>query len=36
LSSSAGRKIESRPKEWGLLEYLMGHAGKVVSCPADR
>jgi two-component system OmpR family response regulator len=27
----AGRKIELRPKEWALLEYLMRHAGKVVS-----
>jgi two-component system, OmpR family, response regulator len=27
----AGRKIEMRPKEWALLEYLMRHAGKVVS-----
>jgi two-component system OmpR family response regulator len=27
----AGRKIELRPKEWALLEYLMRHSGKVVS-----
>jgi two-component system OmpR family response regulator len=27
----AGRKIDLRPKEWALLEYLMRHAGKVVS-----
>jgi two-component system OmpR family response regulator len=27
----AGRKIELRPKEWALLEYLIRHAGKVVS-----
>jgi two-component system OmpR family response regulator len=27
----AGTKIELRPKEWALLEYLMRHAGKVVS-----
>ncbi len=27
----AGRRIELRPKEWALLEYLMRHAGKVVS-----
>ena len=26
-----GRKIELRPKEWALLEYLMRNAGKVVS-----
>jgi DNA-binding response OmpR family regulator len=26
-----GRKIELRPKEWALLEYLMRQAGKVVS-----
>ena len=27
----AGRKIELRPKEWALLEYLMRQAGRVVS-----
>jgi two-component system, OmpR family, response regulator len=27
----AGRKIDLRPKEWALLDYLMRHAGKVVS-----
>ena len=27
----AGRRIELRPKEWALLEYLMRHAGRVVS-----
>ena len=27
----AGTKVELRPKEWALLEYLMRHAGKVVS-----
>jgi len=26
-----GRKIELRPKEWALLEYLMRQAGRVVS-----
>jgi len=27
----SGRKLDLRPKEWALLEYLMRHAGKVVS-----
>jgi two-component system OmpR family response regulator len=27
----AGRRIDLRPKEWALLEYLMRNAGKVVS-----
>ncbi|HEY6553100.1 MAG TPA: response regulator transcription factor, partial [Vicinamibacteria bacterium] len=27
----SGRKVDLRPKEWGLLEYLMRNAGKVVS-----
>jgi two-component system OmpR family response regulator len=27
----AGRKLELRPKEFALLEYLMRHAGRVVS-----
>ena len=27
----AGQRLDLRPKEWGLLEYLMRHAGKVVS-----
>ncbi|MGE5125916.1 MAG: response regulator [Betaproteobacteria bacterium] len=27
----AGRRIELRPKEWALLEYLMRQAGRVVS-----
>ncbi len=27
----AGRRIELRPKEWALLEYLMREAGRVVS-----
>jgi DNA-binding response OmpR family regulator len=26
-----GRRIDLRPKEWALLEYLMRHPGKVVS-----
>jgi DNA-binding response OmpR family regulator len=29
--SRGGRRIDLRPKEWALLEYLMRHAGKVVS-----
>jgi two-component system OmpR family response regulator len=27
----SGRKVDLRPKEWALLEYLMRNAGKVVS-----
>lgn len=27
----AGRRLELRPKEWALLEYLARHAGRVVS-----
>jgi two-component system OmpR family response regulator len=27
----AGRRIELRPKEWALLEYLLRQAGRVVS-----
>jgi two-component system, OmpR family, response regulator len=27
----AGQRLELRPKEWALLEYLMRHAGRVVS-----